>query len=588
MVGPSGLQPPDTGPPREDGLQKPVGSGVQSVQETYASKVTGKKKERMKLNVLDIFLERKNPSISYNLTKEELAKLLLKKMAIDPKFIIKIDTSGFGKLQVEMTDNVNPESMNNLPAFDIRDGLRTKFYRPHHRKDTLVTINWLDIETPDSLVTHILSHFGKIKSNVQWVKIKQEENESSLAKMLNNILSGERQIWMEVDNPIPSYAIIDGRKVKIYHPGQRRTCARCQKTADQCQGSSNAKICEENGGDKIKVETAWNEILVTVGFSEGSGGKEIVIEETKEDDDKSDGNRIDIGKEYPNCDGLILSNLPEDISDNNIKRMINSAVLNSADEVSILPSGNSRSRLIKNLDLSYLPEVMKKMDNKSFDGHLIHCRPHVPVTQPKTVAEKTPTVVVADETPKTVNVKGKADEKNNPKSIEEKKIVNPEIIISSGKKPDETSETSVSKIPGLSDKEQLKAIKSAEKKVRNAANKEKKKQKKEDQNLKQKMVKNDFLTRSDEPASAKVDLNEFEFSDYSSDDEQEVFEDSKDNLSDGEFLTPKALGRRKTALSTSTPNHSRKKSSGKRSASSPESSVKPKKIKSKLPLNEKK
>ena len=211
MVGPENLPPPG---------------------DTYASKV-GKKNGRLKLNVLDIYLDRKEPSISYNLTKEELAKLLFKKMAIDPKNIIKLDTSGFGKINLELSGNVNPESFINFPSFDIREGLRTKFYRPHHRKDTLITISWLDLETPDNLVTHVFSHFGTVKSNVQWTKIRQEEDESP-AKMLNNILSGQRQIWMGVNEPIPSYAIIDGRKVKIFHPGQRRRCARCQKTADHC------------------------------------------------------------------------------------------------------------------------------------------------------------------------------------------------------------------------------------------------------------------------------------------------------------------------------------------------------------------
>ena len=185
-------------------------------------------------------MERRDNSINFNLSKEELAKLLFKKMVIDPKHCIKIDTSGFGKINVELTNNVNPESMINLQPFDIREGLRTKFYRPHHRKDALVTINWLDIETPDSLVMHVLSHFGKIKSNVMWSKIKQEDNDSPLARLLNSILSGERQIWMEIEKPIPSYAIMDGRKVKIFHPGQRRTCARCQKTAEHCPGDSNA------------------------------------------------------------------------------------------------------------------------------------------------------------------------------------------------------------------------------------------------------------------------------------------------------------------------------------------------------------
>ena len=145
---------------------KTAGNGA-----SYANKVSGKKAgERSKLNVLDIFLERRDNSINFNLSKEELAKLVFKKMVIDPKHCVKIDTSGFGKIHVELISSVNPESMINLPAFDIRDGLRTKFYRPHHRKDALVTINWLDIETPDSLVMHVLSHFGKIKSNVMWSK----------------------------------------------------------------------------------------------------------------------------------------------------------------------------------------------------------------------------------------------------------------------------------------------------------------------------------------------------------------------------------------------------------------------------------
>ena len=124
----------------------------------------------MKLNVLDVYLDRKYNSVSYNLSKEELAKLLFKKMTIDPKSVVKVDTSGFGKIHIEFASNVNLETMMNLPVFDIRKGLRTKFYRPHHRKYTLVTINWLDIETPDSLVSHVLGHFGKLKSNVQLEK----------------------------------------------------------------------------------------------------------------------------------------------------------------------------------------------------------------------------------------------------------------------------------------------------------------------------------------------------------------------------------------------------------------------------------
>ena len=108
--------------------------------------------ERAKINVLDIFLERRENTINYNLSKEELAMMLFKKMAINPQNVLKIDTSGFGKIHIEFNINVKPDTLINLPSFDIRDGLRTKFYRPHHRKDTLVTISWMDLETPDNLV----------------------------------------------------------------------------------------------------------------------------------------------------------------------------------------------------------------------------------------------------------------------------------------------------------------------------------------------------------------------------------------------------------------------------------------------------
>ena len=77
--------------------------------------------------------------------------------------------------------------------------------------------------------------------------------DGDLEKLLNNIASGERQVWMELNHHLPSYAVIDNRRVKIFYPGQRRTCARCQKVAVECEGNANAKLCEENGGVRVKV-----------------------------------------------------------------------------------------------------------------------------------------------------------------------------------------------------------------------------------------------------------------------------------------------------------------------------------------------
>jgi hypothetical protein len=83
-VGPDGQPPPGTGPPRQDRAEEiPQDQGQdQASKATYASKVTGSKNERMKLNVLDVYLDKKDNTVSFILSKEELAKLLFKKMAL--------------------------------------------------------------------------------------------------------------------------------------------------------------------------------------------------------------------------------------------------------------------------------------------------------------------------------------------------------------------------------------------------------------------------------------------------------------------------------------------------------------------------
>ena len=54
-----------------------------------------KTNRRKKLNILTIILECRNNTVNFNLKKKELARLLFKKMKLDPKDNNKIDTSGY-------------------------------------------------------------------------------------------------------------------------------------------------------------------------------------------------------------------------------------------------------------------------------------------------------------------------------------------------------------------------------------------------------------------------------------------------------------------------------------------------------------
>ena len=381
---------------------------------SYAEKAGGGGgKKRKKLHVLDIILERRNPEISYTLSKEELSKLLFKKMKIQTSQVAKIDTSGFGKIHVEMKDNVKLDRFIELPVFDIREGLRTKFYRPHHRKDILVKVSWLDLETPDELLLHVLSFFGNPKSGVQYCTMKEEEGESELANLLNKIPNGERQVWMEISTSLPSYAVIDGRRVKIWHLGQKRTCARCNMDVDSCPGKANARHCEDNGGAKTKTENMWKTVLESVKYSEWDGEEvKIVVEETNAVEDESENS-------YEGSDGIVLTNIEENTTEEDIKHLLRAGMEETdIEKVIIEKMGNNKSRLITSLPSVNITPLSKMLNRKVVNGNMIHCKPHVPKSPPtaKPVEETTATTAT-DDKPKEKETGARKKEKSNPNQL---------------------------------------------------------------------------------------------------------------------------------------------------------------------------
>ena len=78
--------------------------------------------------------------------------------------------------------------------------------------------------------------------------------------------NGDRKYMIDFSGGknLGTYHLIDGTKVHISYHGQRRTCARCQRTAATCPGDGIARKCEDNGGLvvflKDHMKTLWDEI----------------------------------------------------------------------------------------------------------------------------------------------------------------------------------------------------------------------------------------------------------------------------------------------------------------------------------------
>ena len=97
-----------------------------------------------------------------------------------------------------------------------------------------------------------------------------------------------------------------------------------------------------------------------------------------------------------------------------------------------------------------------------------------------------------------------------------------------------------STIPGLTEAEMIKAKKSAEKRKRSAAAKERRRQKKEEQEKEdmKKLSKKDFLEAVDgNGLSVAAIVEKFDFTDYSTD-ENDLFEDSKEEVSGDDSCAP--------------------------------------------------
>ena len=318
---------------------------------------------------------------------------------------------------------------------------------------------------------------------------------------------------------------MDGRRVKIWHTGQKKTCARCNKTYDECGGKANARLCEENNGVKTKTEEMWKERLANVGYTDWDGLElNHVIVETGPDEEQN--NEL-----FKNCDGVIINNLVEEATAQEVLDLLKEGIPEmEMKNLRIQIQENPRSRLITGINQDIITSISKKLNKKLIGGQMIHCHPHVPSSPPEAKSEKAAENV--------------ASHKEGVTNVNK---VNPEVKKAAVKPT----------IPGLPIEEMTKAQKKQRQKDKKQKEKEKLKEiqrkKTESKLLNSKSKGEAFLNSKSTPitthcANSTISLdksilvespdnpNDFQFSDY----EDDEFEDSKEIQSDDEqnFFTP--------------------------------------------------
>ena len=137
----------------------------------------------------------------------------------------------------------------------------------------------------------LLAHFFLLRATppAQQVWICHDQHRGIL-QVRDRALQGEVQRGrkFQVDftksgRHMGTFHLIDGLKVRIYYPGNPKTCGRFHKSGKDCPEGRIAKVCEENGGVRRflsdHMRSLWAEVNFTpVVFELGSSFEKVELD----------------------------------------------------------------------------------------------------------------------------------------------------------------------------------------------------------------------------------------------------------------------------------------------------------------------
>ena len=187
-----------------------------------------------------------------------------------------------------------------------------------------------------------------------------------------------------------TYHLIDGCKVRVFFRGNKKSCGRCHKTAPNCPGNAIAKVCGDNGGDRIPLSEHMKLLWGKIGFTPTSFSQDC------DDVDDSNGEELIRDSEFPSTlkrpdptprdiecyEAIMIKNFPTSVSDSDIiKFLVSSGVPrdHSLNLYKITRKEKSIAVIIESLTTVQVETVLKAVHfpetkQKFFDCP-IYCKP---------------------------------------------------------------------------------------------------------------------------------------------------------------------------------------------------------------------
>ena len=494
--------------------------------------------QRLKRNILEITLEKTNRDSDMDVGQEDIVRVF-QTLGID----IVSQVQGYqvqykgrsSVISVWMAPGINLERFCKDVNIRVKEGVMTGMIRPAGKLAVRVSVIGLDFNTPDTFVFDYLSKFGNV-TNKTVVYSKFEIGP------FKGKFNGERKYevdFSKASRHMGTYHIIDGSKVRIFYRGNKKTCGRCHKTAEECPGKSIARDCDSNGGDRTHLSDHMKKLWAEVGFVPTNF--ELNEEDTSAEPDQQNtatSAPVKIATNFPpmvrpeptsrdieHYNGITVKNLPSTLDDKEIfKFLLNYGVPHDheLEQIRINKGKKNTWVFIDNLSSESVQTIFSSLHfpvtKQKFHDVPIYCNPVRNMTPRKSPdAENVP--------PNSIETIASA---NNP-STETPTVPEPTTSSDSSSlankdkvacKESITSPSSEGFIPGISRSEQKKALKKVkEKKLAAEKKKELEKQKEEKKKIDQQkknieLVRKDFMKTKDLDSSVNLeDVFFFEDSD---------------------------------------------------------------------------
>ena len=309
------------------------------VQVSYSDKIKMnlRKCERLKRKVLEISLENESDG-NVNIEEKDVAKLV-SRLGIDLKSHMEgfqICPGNSKKILLWLKDSCDLSRYCKDESFKINDTVRTGTIRQMDKSEVTVCIKGLNFNTPDSLVIEYLNKHGKVISD----KVIYEV---ALDGPLKGLKNGTRKYKVDFCRGINlgTYHILDGARIEVRYPGQRRTCGRCHKTSSSgCPGNGIGKVCQEKGGSKVRLNDFmiehWNAIgFVPADFATNNDLEDEKDIEIKETNDFTPVKSTSTDIETQRFTGVLVKNLPIALPDSDLIADIFEAGASPSDEIKV-------------------------------------------------------------------------------------------------------------------------------------------------------------------------------------------------------------------------------------------------------------